>query len=206
MNTPLLALTLPLILIGASLDGPYFPVKTKPGEEGISKFEADWYGKSLARMKEPQLPALAKEMNAEVYRILILPTWGNPIAVRIQKHGEVYSLFGRRLNGQGGYDPGGPAEAKDLELGAEDSKALDILIHNLDFFQMPTDDDVRGFDGDEWILEGISNGKYHVVQRWCAETYNPERRKLKPFLALVQFLLDESTLSERPTNRGHKLI
>ena len=157
-------------------------------------------------MKEPKLPALAKEMNAEAYRILILPTWGNPICVRVQKHGEVYGLSARRLSGQGGYDPGTLVETKDLELGAEDSKALDVFIRNLSFFEMPTDDAVYGKDGDEWILEGVSNSKYHVVQRWCAETYNPEKRKLKPLLALVRFLLDKSTISERPSNKGHKLI
>ena len=206
MNTFPFASIFLLVLTGASLDGPYFPVKIKPGDEGVSKFEADWYGKSLEQMKEPQLPILSKQIDAEAYRILILPTWGNSVAVRVQKHGQLYSLSARRLSGQAGYDPGGLAEAKDLELGAEDSKTLDGLIQNLDFFQMPTTDSVRGFDGDEWILEGVRNGKYRVVQRWCATSYGPEKRKLTAFLALFRFLLDKSALSARPSNKGHKLI
>lgn len=172
----------------------------------MTAFEAQWYGKSLERMKEPRLPDFAKDANAEVYRIMILPTWGNSIVVRIHRHEELYSLSARRLDGQAGYDPGKLVEAKDINLSASDSKALETLIQNLDFFQLSTNDNVRGFDGDEWILEGVSQGKYHLAQRWCADSYDPKKRGLTAFLALCRFLIDKSTLSERPKNKGHKLI
>ena len=187
-------------------DDTYFPVKMKAGDEGVTAFEAQWYGKSLERMKEPRLPVLAMEAFSEVYRVLILPTWGDSIVIRVQKHGQTYELFARRLNGQAGYEVGQLVEAKDIDLSADDSRTLDMLLQNLAFFQLPTDDEVRGFDGDEWILEGVSQGKYHVVQRWCAASYKSETRNLNAFLALCKFLVDKSTLSERPSNKGHKLI
>ena len=190
----------------AIADDSYFPIKTKSGGEGVTAFESKWYGKSLERMREPRLPGLAKDVNAEVYRIMILPTWGKPIAVRVQRHGELYSLSARRLDGQGGYDPGKLVESKNSELSAEDSKTLEQLIQKVSFFQLPSDDDVFGHDGDEWIIEGVSQGKYHVVVRWCADSYDPEKRKLTAFLALVKFLLDKAALSEKPKNKGHKLI
>ncbi len=190
----------------AFADDSYFPIKTKAGGEGVTAFESKWYGKTLERMNEPRLPGFAKDVNTDVYRIMILPTWGNPIVVRVQRHGELYSLSARRLDGHGGYDPGKLAEAKDIELGADDSKSLAVLIQNLNFFQLPTDDEVTGFDGDQWIIEGVSQGKYHVAVRWCADSYDPEKRKLTTFLALCRFLLDKSTFSQRPKNKGHKLI
>ena len=107
------------------------------------------------------------------------------------------------------FDPdlvGKLVEAKDIELGADDSKSLAVLIQNLNFFQLPAEDRVRGFDGDQWIVEGVSQGKYHVAVRWCADSYDPEKRKLTTFLALCRFLLDKSTLSERPKNKGSKLL
>jgi hypothetical protein len=55
VNTVLCGLILSWALTRASTDGPYFPIKMKAGEEGISKFEAEWYGKSLVRMKERRL-------------------------------------------------------------------------------------------------------------------------------------------------------
>ena len=193
-------------LTWAFIDGSYFPIKTKDGAEGLTEFEAQWYGKSLERMKEPRLPDFAKDVNAEVYRMMILPTWGNSIVVRIHRHGKLYSLSARRLDGQAGYDPGKLVESKDIDLSADDSSSLEALIQNLNFFQLPTNDDVLGSDGDEWILEGVSQGKYHLVHRWCAPSYNPEKRRLTAFLSLCRFLTDKSTLSERPKNKGHKLI
>lgn len=174
--------------------------------KGVTAFESEWYGGSLERMNEPRLPEPVKDSNAEVYRLMILPTWGNSIAVRVQRKGELYHLSARRLDGQAGYNPGKLVESKDIELDADDSKALGVLIQKLNFFQLATDDDVLGNDGDEWIIEGVSHGKYHVAQRWCATEYDPDKRGLKPFLAICKFLVDKSTLSERPKNKGHKLI
>jgi len=190
----------------AFADDSYFPIKTKSGEEGVTPFEAQWFGKFLAQMKEPPLPEFTKDANAEVYRMMILPTWGNAILVRVQKHGAIYSLSARRLEGQAGFGVGKLVEAKDFELSAEDSKALEQLIRNLSFFQLATDDDVLGDDGDEWIFEGVSEGTYHVAKRWCASSYNPNKRGLMAFLNLCRFLVNKSTLSERPKNKGHKLI
>jgi hypothetical protein len=191
----------------AFADDSYFPIKTKSGGEGVTAFESKWYGRCLERMREPRLPGLAKDVNAEVYRIMILPTWGKPIAVRVQRHGELYSLSARRLDGQGGCDPGKLVESKNSELSTGDSKTLERLIQKVSFFQLPTtDDDVFGYDGDESIIEGVSQGKYHVVVRWCADSYDPEKRKLTAFLALCKFLLDKAALSEKPKNKGQKLI
>ena len=182
------------------------PIKTASWVEGVTSVKAEWYGRCLGRMNEPRLPELVKDTNAEVYRLMILPTWGNAIVVRVQRHGEFYRLSGRRLDGQAGYEVGKLVESKDIELNSDDSKALGILIQNLNFFKLPHDDNVVGNDGDEWIIEGVFRGKYHLIQRWSASEDNPDKRGLKPFLALCKFLIDKSTLSERPTNKGHKLI
>ena len=83
-------------------DDSYFPIKPKGGADSVTPFEAKWYGESLKRMKEPRLPDLAKDVGVDVYRMTILPTWGNSITVRVQKRGMSYSLSARRLDGQAG--------------------------------------------------------------------------------------------------------
>lgn len=207
MKTILLLLAVSCAATPVLGQNSYFPTKTKAEVEGVTPFEAKWYGESLQRMGEPRLPEVAQQdANAQVYRLTVLPTWGNSIAVRVQRHGELYSLSARRLDGQAGYDPGKLVESKDIDLSPRDSEILGGLIQNLRFFQLSTEDSVIGFDGDEWILEGVSQGKYHVVQRWCATEYNPKKRGLESFLALSRFLIKKSTLSERPTNKGHKLM
>jgi hypothetical protein len=201
-------IALTILIVGAAsfADEPYFPVSKKAGDPGISEFEAQWYGKSLARMNEPRLTEASKDAKAFVFRLTILPTWGNPIAVRAQRLDGEFTLFARRLDGHGGFDPGKLAEQKEAKLSPNDSKTLDSLRSDLKFFQMPIDDHTRATDGEEWVLEGVNDGKYHVVQRWCASTCDPQKRGLDPFLALCRFLVDKSTLSERPKNRGHELI
>lgn len=206
MKTILLPSVFCFAAVLAFADDSYFPIKTKAGDEGVTTFESQWYGKSLQRMKEPRLPDFAKDAKEEIYRLMILPTWGNSIVVRIRRHEKLYSLSARRLDGQAGYDPGKLAEARDFDLSEDDSNVLQTLLQNLHFFEMSTNDDVMGFDGDEWILEGVAQGKYHLAERWCAPVYNPEKRRLTGFLALCKFLVDKSTLSERPKNKGHKLI
>lgn len=202
---------IPLVLCvftWAFSDTSYFPVQKSLGEEGVSAFEANWYGKSLQRMAEPRLPDLAKDSTMEVYRLMILPTWGNSVVVRVSRHGDTYTLSARRLDGQAGYDPGKLVEKKEVELSAEDSAKLRSLIQNIAFFQMPIHDDVQGEDGDETVFEGVMSGKYHVITRWCASepAYHPDKRGLRHFLDLSKFLLDKAALSEKPRNKGHKLI
>jgi hypothetical protein len=206
MNAIHLISTVCCLLTLALPQHSYFPIKTAAVSEGLTQFESDWYGKSLERMNESPLPEAAENTTTEIYRLLILPTWGNSIAVRVQKRGEFYHLSARRLDGQAGYYPGNLVESKDVDLDGENSKTLDALIQSMNFFRMATEDDVRGADGDEWVIEGVSRGNYHVITRWCAPSYGPDKRGLKPFLALCKFLIDKSTLAERPKNKGHKLI
>ena len=196
-----------LFVVGSMFaETPYFPVRKNRADPGVSEFEAAWYGKALHRMNEPRLPESAKDPATVVYRFTVLPTWGNPIAVRAQEVGGNFTLFARRLDGFGGYDPGKLVEKKDVKLTEAESKQLASLITRLQFFDMAPNDDVQGDDGDEWILEGVSEGRYHVVQRWCASKYDPKKRGLEPFLALCEFLISKSALSARPENKGNELL
>lgn len=186
----------------------YFPVKRNNGDAGFSESTARWYSKSLQRMKEPRLPNYAEDSRLQIFRITILPTWGNPITVRVQKSGSIYLLSARRLNGDGGYDPGKLVEKKDRRLTEQDSHILDSLIASNNIFSMPTDENERalGADGEEWIVEVVSNGMYHVINRWSVSTYETKQRGLEPLFTTCKFLIDQSGLSERPKNLGYDLI
>jgi hypothetical protein len=204
---PIVAIFLLLFgsLAGAQVGGSYFPIRKQTGDEGVTAFEAQWYAKSLKRINEPCLPGLVKDPSVEMYRITILPTWGNPIVVRLRKQGETYALSARRLDGQGGYDPGKLVESKEVNLSLQDSRAFEALLHKLDFFHLRSADEVLGKDGDQSVLEGVYQGRYHVITRWTA-SYHTAERGLIDFADLCKFMIDKSTLSERPRNKGHKLI
>lgn len=186
-------------------DTEYFPIY-KDGEKavGLPDHYGLWYAESLKLMKEPALwPA---KPATQVYRFLILPTWGHPIAMRAIATDSSYKLISRRLSGQGGYDAGKLDEQREITLSREDSAELQKRIDAMKFFVMPTEDDTSGNDGEQWILEGVANGKYHVIHRWCASGYEPDKRGLRNFLNLCEFLVTKSGLSKRPMNRDQELL
>jgi hypothetical protein len=187
-------------------DKAYLPLKKPDGDTGLSALEVQWYSKCLERMKEPRLPEMAKNKKLLVYRFMILPPSGNPIAVRVQKRGEDYLISAKRLNGKGGYDPGKLVEEKNTILTKADGLALNALLVALRFFEMPTYDGVMQSDGDQWVFEGVSEGRYHVIQRCCASSEKPKARRLEPFVAVCKFLIDKSNLSERPKEGRYELL
>lgn len=187
-------------------NSPYFPVRGQSGGlEGVSPFAAGWYSQSLKRMKEPKLPEFARHSKRTSYRLLILPTWGNPISIRIEEGTNTYSLFSRRLDGDGGYHPGRLIEKADHTLSQTESAELLRLLGNLDFFNLPEDDGVHFCDGEMWILEGVLNGKYHVIER-SSPSPSDKERNLEAFFAFCSFLVDNSRLSVRPKNLDYELL
>jgi len=197
-----------ILLLACSLkaDDLYFPLKKDKADSGLSESAARWYSKCLQCMKEPQMLEMAKDQKTRMFRLTILPTWGNPIAVRVKQDGDSYLLSARRLDGDGGYDLGKLVEKNDLRLTEKDSSALNSLLASNNIFMMPTTEDVSGADGDEWVFEGVDGGVYHVINRWNVSTYETKKRGLEPFLKMCKFLIDRSGLSERPKNLGHELI
>jgi len=191
------SLTVIIGLAVASVQGVdgYFPIKQRAEDAGIDAFEARVYSAALENMSEPKLPNLSKDPNAVVYRLLILPNYSNPMAVRVDKQGAIYRVSARRLDGRGGYETGELVESKEFELSAEDSKTLKELLRKLNFFQLMTDDGVVMDDGDAWILEGVSQGKYHLIERMNAYTYRTKQRRLTALHDLSKFLLDRCRLS-----------
>jgi hypothetical protein len=138
-------------------------------------------------------------------RFLILPTWGNPISVRATLEGERYRLIGRRLDGKGGYDPGKLIEKTDVLITVEQSKRLTELVAAAKIFELPSTEDVSGTDGDQWIMETVRDQKYRVAVRWTAG-YDTAKRGLTQFVSFCDYLITASTLTQRPTNRGHDII
>ena len=186
--------------------GDLHPQTPSPAKkEDAADFEKR-YSASVQRFKEVRLSEVVTDPQAEVYRVMIFPTWGNAISIRVQKHNGIYAVSARRLKGQAGFEIGNLTEEKDFDLTQADSRMLDDLIRKLNLFEMPSNDAVHGLDGDEWVIEGVSQGKYHFVERWCATDEKPEKRGLENFNVFCKFLVDKSKLSVRPTNKGHKLI
>ena len=86
---------------------------------------SDRYSRALRAMNEPSLWELARsDKQIGAYRLLWLPTWGRPVAVRIERSGKVVTLNAVLLGGDGGYEIGELATSKRVALSERDWDTL----------------------------------------------------------------------------------
>lgn len=128
----------------------------------VDEFTRTWYSHQLSAMGEPSLSCGA---SVEAYRFVWLRTFHNPVAVRVSQSGEAYELQAIVLDGAGGYDPGQVSQRVSRRLTAAEWARVRHALDEIGFWDLPTSNDVMGFDGAEWIIEG-RDGRYHVVERW----------------------------------------
>jgi hypothetical protein len=160
----------------ANADTAFFPprafvLENPPSyQNDISGLLADGYSDALGRMNEPSLwKASQNDRKLTAYRLLWLPTWGRPVAVRIETAGGRATLHMVQLDGDGGYDLGKIDTTKRMSLRRTDWERLVRRVRTAGFWDMPSRIDRLGADGEELIVEGVTDGRYHVVDRWTPE-------------------------------------
>jgi hypothetical protein len=63
------------------------------------------------------------------------------------------------------------------------------LLDRANFWAMPTELPTRGLDGAEWIIEGVQDGKYRTVVRWCPDIEHQSAEEI-PFADAGRFLFE----------------
>lgn len=127
------------------------------------RFE-EWFSKHLRSMNESRL---TKDQSDEVYRFLWLRSFHHPIAVRISRQDNQYSLSAIELSGAGGYEPGEILKNKSRRLSDAEWLTFTRKLEESCFWKVASQDmNTRGLDGAEWVLEGLKLGRYHVADVW----------------------------------------
>jgi hypothetical protein len=151
----------PAAVCPASTSNSYFfPSGTFRGR--IDEMTRTWYSGQLSAMAEPSLSC---GDSVESYRFTWLRTFHNPVAVRVWRTAETYELQAIVLNGAGGYDPGEVSQQINRRLTAAEWTRVKHVLDEIGFWGLSTSNDVMGFDGAQWIIEGRDR-RYHVVERW----------------------------------------
>jgi len=134
-------------------------------------FPADWYAEylsdHLSGLEESSLWESSKTQRTQSYRFLWLRTWNNPIAIRIDVNVDGTSrLTTKMASGQAGFGSGRLTQNKKLPLTQQQTDWFleRIEVHN--FWKLPLRDNTFCLDGAAWIIEGVRNGTYHIVERW----------------------------------------
>lgn len=134
-------------------------------ETDMATFVLGWYSGQLRALNEP---LIFDQKNDTIYRFTWLRTFHHPVAIRVQKNKNKIQLTWKMSNGAGGYSPGELVVDKTTELSTAEWKEFQKLIDKIEYWDMPTNEqsDITGTDGSQWIIEGVQNGKYNVVDRW----------------------------------------
>lgn len=175
-----------------------FPVDK---DAGLSDFENQAYDTVFASLKEPSLHAEAAKVDSTVYRLTIVPTWGNSVTVRLTIVAGKGLIIGKRLDGQGGYGLGKLEEQRAASLDSEQVDEFERLFAGLNFGKLLTEDTTRGRDGAIWILERVEDGSHHAVVRWSPD-FDTRKRGLSTFVAVAEWLYRRSPLKGDVTNKG----
>lgn len=134
-------------------------------ETDMATFVLGWYSGQLRALNEP---LIFDQRNGTIYRFTWLRTFHHPVAIRVQKNKDKTLLTWKMSDGAGGYSPGELTVDKTRELTNSEWDEIQKLLDKAEYWDMPTNEqsDIMGTDGSQWIIEGVRNGKYNVVDRW----------------------------------------
>jgi hypothetical protein len=113
-------------------------------------------------------PTLEPGSGADSYRFVWLRSFDEPIAIRVASRDQAAVLDVSRL--QRSADGALKAvHSPEIRLTASQWSALQAAIDRVGFWHMPSDDERFGFDGAQWILQGVHGYRYHTVYRWSPD-------------------------------------
>jgi hypothetical protein len=147
----------------------YFPPGMLSQHPWHDQFRINWYSKHLIAMKEP--PMYSTNVDGfESYRFLWLRSFHHPIAVRISKYGEQHFISVKETNGAGGYEPHQLILHQTRMLAPAEWAEFIRLINRACYWDLQSEDEnIGGTDGARWILEAVTDGRYHIVDRWSPD-------------------------------------
>ena len=123
-----------------------------------------WFSTHLMAMNEPTLTGTA-DPRMESLRFLWLRTFDEPHAVRVEfaANGAV-TMFHKRLDGMGGYDPGQIAASEERALTSEESAALREAMNSADTCARTAEEWRPQIDGSKWVFEWRRSNNYCAHQ------------------------------------------
>lgn len=148
----------------------YFRVTPLDKSQRLDDFAIARYSKHLEAMDEPSLSVTI--MRAETYRLLWLRSFNAPMMFRLTiKPDGASELLTKKTGGKGGYEPGKLVKEAVVRLDKRDTEIFLTALKKVKFWHLPSQKEGvgfvgMGFDGARWALEGVKDGKYHVVDRW----------------------------------------
>jgi hypothetical protein len=188
---------LALETLGAQAQEFYFPKGTFSDDPGWDLFTAVWYSTHLKALNEPSLLHLSSKPSYESYRFVWLRTFRHPVTVRLDITVDgIGELTTKVSDGLGGYMPGEIIENFSRRLTRERTSLFLAGVEKNKFWELPSYDNSGplGLDGSQWIIEGVKDGKYHVVDQWTPKTGPIRELGLELALGLAELKIPKHEL------------
>ena len=165
----LLSIVLIVVAVHSAAAGErYFPKGTLSQNFEVSEMKERWYSKQLRAMNERPWSGGARELHG--YRLTWLRTFHHPIVVRLDIAPDgTANLHVKVASGRGGYDPGVLTVNKTIHISKVQTDTILTGLEQTRFWTMASYVDRYGFDGARWIVEGVDDARYHVVDRLSPE-------------------------------------
>jgi hypothetical protein len=148
-------------LAGWDTEFPYLP------EHPLGKSAAERYMRVLKVIKEPSLWKVKEFGEGQGYRFLWLPSSDRSLSIRIMQYGELDGRAGTlHVTDVTGIEPKAVTLSKELRLDEGEWVGLLRGLDKIGFWTLPAKE-AEGVPGDRprLLLEGVNNGRYHVVER-----------------------------------------
>jgi hypothetical protein len=142
----------------------YFPPGIFSTGGDYDQSSAGWYAEHLTAMRESSLYMPADP--EESYRFLWLRSFHHPLVIRVWRSAKGQFILVKRLSSVGVFRPGKLALNRTYSLTEGEWYGFINLLEKACYWGASTEGDVIGKDGARWILEGVREGRYHIVARW----------------------------------------
>ena len=161
----LLSIILVVIAVHSATAGErFFPKGTLSQNVEVSELKERWYSKHLRAMNER--PWSEATSGQHGYRLTWLRTFHHPMVFRLDIAPDgTADLYVKVANGRGGYDPGVLTVNKTIHISKVQTDTIPTGLAQTGFWNMDGFIDRHGLDGAQWIVEGVKNTRYHVVDR-----------------------------------------
>jgi len=155
-----------------------FPAGAICTDKKMDGIKNEWYSQELSTLREPSVWRISRERpDAEIYRFLWLRSFHAPISVRltISKDGTAL-LISKEGTFHGATESGKLARVRQKVMTREQVKKFLDAVQTVHFWSIRTpSSDPDGTDGAQWVVEGVRQGQYKIVDVFCAPANDPIR-------------------------------
>lgn len=138
----------------------------------LEKVHSHLYEKPLTDIGQPLFCSQPVPEHTEWYRFMWVPTFEHPAFLRVDLDSDgVGTLLTHVWSGEGGYE-WGKSTRNTRRLTSDEESDLFEALADIGFWTLPSQverpPNVVVFDGTEWLIEGVKDGKCHIVTRYSS--------------------------------------